>query len=352
MRALHRYRRLAGQATLYLVVAALAAIILTPVFFLCSLSLMSDSEAYNEWPLPLLPSLSSRFSLKAADNGYVVSLYNRSSGSFLPLAESADVEYLASFIRRKTNCNVPPETLLKEMGGLEEGDTSYFSGRKSLLANYVTFFKVTRDALPSLYRSVRTALATVMISLLIGGTAGYAFARHAFKGKDLLRWSVLFVRIFPGVAVAIPMVVILARLGLYDRPFGLALVYAVGQIALTVWITAGIFMSIPVELEEAARVFGSTRTGAFLRITLPLALPGLAACALYAFIGSWNETIQALVLTQANPTFPVVVYQTLVGSKGMVNLATAGGVSMALPAVVFTLIIRKYILRMWGGVRV
>ena len=63
-----------------------------------------------------------------------------------------------------------------------------------------------------------------------------------------------------------------------------------------------------------------------------------------------DETIQAIVLTQANPTFPVVVYQTLVGSKGMVHLVTAGGVAMALPAVVFTLIIRKYILRLWGGV--
>ena len=91
-----------------------------------------------------------------------------------------------------------------------------------------------------------------------------------------------------------------------DHPLGLALVYSVGQIALTVWITAGIFMGIPIELEEAALIFGCTRTKAFMRVTLPLALPGLAACAMYAFICSWNETIQAIVLTQANPTFPVV----------------------------------------------
>jgi multiple sugar transport system permease protein len=73
---------------------------------------------------------------------------------------------------------------------------------------------------------------------------------------------------------------------------------------------------------------------------------------MYAFIGSWAETAQAIVLTQFNPTFPVVVYQTMVGAKGMVNLIAAGGVTMALPAVLFTILIRKYILQMWGGVKV
>nr|WP_240739536.1 ABC transporter permease subunit [Marinitoga lauensis] len=84
---------------------------------------------------------------------------------------------------------------------------------------------------------------------------------------------------------------------------------------MTIWITASIFMGISVELEEAAMIFGTSRFGAFIKITLPLALPGLAASAMYAFIGSWAETAQAIVLTQFNPTFPVVVYQTLVGLK-------------------------------------
>jgi len=73
---------------------------------------------------------------------------------------------------------------------------------------------------------------------------------------------------------------------------------------------------------------------------------------MYAFIGSWSETAQAIVLTQFNPTFPVVIYQTLVGTKGMINLVAAGSVTLAFPAVLFTMIIRRYILQMWGGVRV
>ena len=148
------------------------------------------------------------------------------------------------------------------------------------------------------------------------------------------------------------MIIILGRIGLYDQPLGLSLIYSVTQISLTIWITSSVFMSIPVELEEAALIFGSSKFGAFWHVTLPLALPGLAACAMYAFLGSWNEVIQAVVFTQFNPTFPVVVYKVLVGAKGQVNLVTAGSIAQAIPAVLFTLLIRKYIQRMWGGVKV
>jgi multiple sugar transport system permease protein len=157
---------------------------------------------------------------------------------------------------------------------------------------------------------------------------------------------------FPGVAIALPMVIILADMGFYDKPVGLSLVYSVGSIALTVWITASIFMGIPESLEEAAQVFGATRIQAFLRITFPLALPGLAAAAMYAFLGAWNETVAAIILTQFNPTFSVVVYQSLLGAVGNVNLAAAGGLAMAIPSVLFTFFIRRYINQMWGGVTV
>ena len=235
---------------------------------------------------------------------------------------------------------------------LEEINSTRFSSFKNIFANYVTFFQVTADSLGALFRSIQVALLTVLISLSIGGMAGYAFARYMFNGKNVLKLSVLFVRMFPGIAIAMPMVIILANMGFYDKPLGLSLVYSVGQIGLTTWITASVFMGIPVELEEAAMIFGGSKLTAFMKVTLPLALPGLAASALYSFIGSWNETAQAIVLTQFNPTFPVVVYQTMVGAKGMVNLVAAGGVAMALPAVIFTLIIRRYILQMWGGVTV
>ena len=426
--------KLVGRTLFYVLIAGVVLVILTPIYFLVAISFMSDREAYD-WPLPLVPGFFTQFRLELSDpeEGLVLlSVYSNAQGKFVSIAESADLEYLESFTRRKTNCTLDQEYLQaqieqvqQKMGQnqqlLEQGQQSVdelkgkmakinaelvkttrklnlltgaagmeqmlkdtqaqlvqlkaqkeeldkqiaavenqlaplrsveFRKPKNLLANYVTFFKVSADALMALFRSLQVALLTVLISLSIGGLAGYAFARYGFRGKNMLKISVLFVRMFPGIAIAMPMVVILAQMGFYDQPLGLSLVYSVGQIAMTIWITASIFLGIPVELEEAALVFGRSRAGAFFKITLPLALPGLAASAMYAFIGSWAETAQAIVLTQFNPTFPVVVYQTMVGAKGMINLVAAGGVAMALPAVLFTILIRKYILQMWGGVRV
>jgi len=344
-----RVMRHARRTSLYVVATGIAAVILTPLFFLGSLSLMSDLEAYNEWPLPAAPGWHVRRQLEDLGDRCRVAAFSRSAGEYLTLNESADPAELASFLRRKTNARLSTSDLAQRIAALPDGGSTRFVVRNKLLANYATFFRVTPEAVPALVRSVQTALATIALSLLFGGAAGYAFARFRFRGRHGLKLGVLFVRMFPAVAIAMPMVIVLGRVGLYDRPLGLSLVYAVGQMALTVWVTASVFAGIPVELEEAALVFGTSRAGAFRRVTLPLAFPGLCACAMYAFIGSWNETIQALVLTQFHPTFPVVVYQTLVGSKGMVNLAAAGGVTMALPAVVFAFFIRRYILTMWGA---
>ncbi len=350
--------RAARMTTLYIMVIGVAMIILFPIFFLVSLSLMSGYESYYEWPNPLIPAFSAKYKLEKSDEGYHLSIYNKAEKRYERFGPekfgttAEDLEKISVFVKRQGNSTLKTERLKEEISRLVDRDEVFFSLSKNLLANYKVFFQVTRDAVPSVIRSIYTALTTIAISLIIGGMAGYAFARYIFKGRNLLKLSVLFVRMFPGVAIAIPMVIILGRIGLYDQPLGLSLIYSVTQISLTIWITASIFMAIPVELEEAALIFGTTKFGAFWHVTIPLALPGLAACAMYSFIGSWNEVIQAVVLTQFNPTFPVVVYKVLVGAGAQVNLITAGSIAQAFPAVLFTLLIRKYILRMWGGVRV
>ncbi len=343
---------LARRTLLYVLVLGVAVVVLLPIYFLVALSFMSDYEVYQEKPLPLVPAFVHEFSLQRTAGGFQLSRVRDRGREAVPLMRSASAEALCTHIQRTANAHVAPEELQRMMAKLAPGEQVRFTRRKSLFANYATFFRVAGDrTAASVWRSIATALATIAISLTIGSLAGYAFARYAFCGRHWLKVSVLFVRMYPGVAIALPMAVFLGHMGLYDRPLGLSLVYAVGQVGLSIWITASIFLSIPPELEEAAQVFGTSRAGAFWHVTLPLALPGLAACAMYAFIMAWNETLQAIVLTQSNPTFPVVVYQALVGeAKDMVNFAAAGGVAMALPAVLFTLLIRKYILRMWGAV--
>jgi multiple sugar transport system permease protein len=337
----------------YIFLSGIIAVILIPVFFIVSLSFLSTRDAYR-YPLPLLPALETKLKLTHSERGYLMSVYDRIDEEYQTVLDTNELDKMAVYLRSQLNTPVTIPELEEQIARLENEDPVYFSLKTNLLANYVTFFKVagTGQAIPALFRSLQVALMTIIISVSIGGMAGYAFARYAFPGRNMLKFSVLFVRMFPGVAIALPMVIILARIGFYDQPIGLALVYSVGSIALTVWITASIFMGIPVSLEEAALVFGANKFQAFLKMTFPLALPGLAAAAMYAFLGAWNETVAAIILTQFNPTFAVIVYQTVLGAVGQVNLAAAGGMAMALPTIIFTFFIRKYIRQMWGGMTV
>lgn len=344
-------KKIASQATLYIVIIGLSSIILLPVFFLVSLSFLSTREAYR-YPLPLIPELSTKIYITHGERGYLVSVYDQFEKDYMTVMDTNDLEKMSVYFRSQLNTPIDIPDIEAQLAVVDAEGEVFFTKTKNLLLNYDTFFKVTRDAVPALIRSLQICVLTMVISLTIGGMAGYAFARYIFKGRDALKFSVLFVRMFPGVAIALPMVIILAQMGFYDRPIGLALIYSVGSIALTVWITASIFMGIPVSLEEASQVFGATKIQSFLRVTLPLALPGLAAAAMYSFLGAWNETVAAIILTQFNPTFSVVVYQTLLGAVGNVNLAAAGGLAMALPSVIFTFIIRRYINQMWGGVTI
>ena len=351
-------RRSAKRSSLYIVLVGIAFIIIFPVFFLFSFSFMSDYETYSEWPKPLVPSFKASFMIDKDTEGYHLYIFNKSEDQFMPFGPlvftntEKDIDSLRKFIKLQSNCKISSQKIVEYLNVADSKSKVEFSVKKDLLANYILFFQVINGAPRAVLNSLMVAGATILISLTIGGMGGYAFARYFFKGKSILKLSVLFVRMFPAVSLAIPMVIILAKMGLYDQPLGLSLVYSVGQISMSIWITASVFMAIPVSLEEAAMIFGTTKVGAFWHVTLPLALPGLAACAMYSFIGSWNKVIAAVVLTQFNPTFPVVVYKALVGSQGQINLITAGSVAQAVPAIIFTLIIRKYIIQMWGGVKV
>jgi multiple sugar transport system permease protein len=340
----------AARSTLfYIFVIGISMIIVVPVFFIVSLSFLSTHEAYS-YPLPLFPQLRTKMELTYGERGYLLSVYNRVEGEYESVLDTDDLEKMSVYMRDRLGSPIEISELQIQINRLASENPVYFTVPVDLLNNYKAFFQITRDAVPSLIRSLQICALTIVISLSVGGVAGYAFARYLFYGKDMMKFSVLFVRMFPAIAIALPMVLILARMGFFDRPIGLALVYSVGSIALTTWITASIFMGIPESLEEAAQVFGASRLRAFINATLPLALPGLAAAAMFAFIGAWTEVVSALILTQFNPTFSVVVYQSLIGATGQVNLAAAGGIVMAIPAVIFTFIIRRYIQQMWGGV--
>lgn len=194
--------------------------------------------------------------------------------------------------------------------------------------------------------SIIVAVMTVIFSFALGLPAGYAFARFAFKGKDSLKLLIIGLRMFPMLVIAIPLVTLYIKLGLNDTLLGVALAHTTMALPFVILITSSIFVSVPIELEEAGYVFGLDRKQTFLRITLPLALPGLTAAAIFTFIMSWNEVFMAAVLTLTNRTLPAFILTSAMAAPDIIKFAAS--FIMILPALIFVFIARRYLVSMWG----
>ena len=200
--------------------------------------------------------------------------------------------------------------------------------------------------LKSLLNSLAVALLTMVGAISLGAPAGYALARYEFKGKSGFRMLIMLTRAFPLPLLALPLTVYFIRLGIDDSLVGLALVHTMLALPFSVLITYSLFSGIPVELEEAAWVFGCNKLQAFRRVVLPLALPGMVASAVFAFIISWNEVFAASVLTVQNRTLTALLLQSL--DYAPLHLKFAGGALLVLPAAIFMFLIRKHMFAMWG----
>ncbi len=194
--------------------------------------------------------------------------------------------------------------------------------------------------------SVIVALITIGFSFLIGLPAGYAFARYRFRGKDSLKLFIVALRMFPMMVIAVPLLVLYFKLGLADTLVGIGLAHTSMALPFVILITSSIIAGVRVDYEEAAMVFGLSRIGAFFRVTLPLALPGLTAAAIFTFIMSWNEVFIAAVLSFQNRTLPAFILNLIAGSTDFIKFA--GAFIMVIPALIFVFIAGKYLVRMWG----
>jgi len=212
----------------------------------------------------------------------------------------------------------------------------------------LSFFLRSHGVPQAARSSVWVAVITVALSTLIGAPAGYAIARFVFRGRDMFRILIVSTRAFPIVILSIPLAVTFIRWGLYDSVYSLALMHTALALPFTILITSSVFASVPKDLEEAAMTLGCSRVQAFLRVSLPLALPGLAAATLFTFVLSWNEVFAAVILTVRNRTLPALVLTVL--DESPLPYRFAGGFFMLAPALVFMLFIRRYLFNLWGRV--
>jgi multiple sugar transport system permease protein len=212
----------------------------------------------------------------------------------------------------------------------------------------MNFFLSSEGIVPGIINSVIVAVITLLLSTLIAAPAGYAISRYIFRGRDAFRLSILAVRAFPIVVLAIPLAVVFIQLGIFDSIYSLALMHTALTLPTTILVIGSVFASIPYELEEAAMIFGCTPVQAFRHVVLPLVLPGIAASAIFTFVMSWNEVFAAIILTIQNRTLPAQVLNTL--SQSSEPYQFAGGFFMLVPSLIFIFLIRRYLFNMWGQI--
>jgi multiple sugar transport system permease protein len=194
--------------------------------------------------------------------------------------------------------------------------------------------------------SILISLISTICALSLGMLAGYAFARFRFPYKNVTFLGMMLLRAVPGIALSLPLFVLFARLGLSDTVIGMIIVYTALNIPFTAWLMDGFFRAIPKELEEAARIDGCSHWGAFLHVELPLALPGVAASAIFAFLTAWNEFALASIITRtpASRTFPPGLFeftgQFVSDWRGMCAMS----IMMLIPSILFVALVQRQLM--------
>jgi multiple sugar transport system permease protein len=204
------------------------------------------------------------------------------------------------------------------------------------------------------WNSLVIGFGSTFLAIFLGTLAAYAFSRFKIPLKDDLMFIILSTRMMPPIAVAIPIYLMYRTLGLNDTHLGMILLYTGVNLSLAVWLLKGFMDEIPREYEEAALIDGYSRIQAFWKVVLPQARTGIAATAIFCLIFAWNEYAFALLLTSgqaqtAPPFIPIII-----GEGGLDWPAVGAGTTLfVLPVVIFTVLLRKHLLRgiTFGAVR-
>ncbi|MCV9998287.1 carbohydrate ABC transporter permease [Pararhizobium sp. YC-54] len=208
--------------------------------------------------------------------------------------------------------------------------------------------------LPRFVNSLVIAFGSTFLAVFLGTLAAYGFSRFKVPLADDLLFFILSTRMMPPIAVAIPIFLMYRELGLSDTALGMILLYTAVNVSLAVWLLKGFIDEIPREYEEAAMIDGYTRLQAFWKVVLPQATTGIAATAIFCLIFAWNEYAFAALLTSGSAQTAPPFIPTIIGEGGQDWPAVAAGTTIFLvPILVFTILLRKQLLRgiTFGAVR-
>jgi len=194
--------------------------------------------------------------------------------------------------------------------------------------------------------SIVVALSTTAIALIVGSLAAYGFSRFRFRGNFWLRMSTLIPQMLPPIAIVVPLYVLFTSLDWIDSRQALVAAYLTFTVPLSIWMMVGFFDDCPIELEEAAMIDGCSRFGALVRVSLPIALPGLAATAILCFLYCWNEFLYAVILTGREArTLPVTITSFMTNRAVLWGRIAASGSLVLIPVLIFALLAQRYLVR-------
>jgi multiple sugar transport system permease protein len=220
------------------------------------------------------------------------------------------------------------------------------------LQNYLEIFfpsqaasAVPRTFAIALLNSIKIASAVTIICILVGSLAAYALVRIPFRFNRSLQLSIIATRMIPEVSLVLPLFIIASSLQLINRPIVLIITYMSFALPYAIWLMAAYFQTVPIELEDAARLDGASRPEILFRVVMPISVPGLVSTAMFVFLLAWDEFFYALIFTStlAAKTVPVAIAEFIGRYVVNINGMMAGGILAAVPPVLVALIFQRYI---------
>ena len=224
------------------------------------------------------------------------------------------------------------------------GDPTAFLPKSLTLDNYRTVIQQLGFG-GNVVNSIIVAMSTTLIAILISALGAYGVVRFFPKFGKLMTRVLITTYMFPPILLAVPYSIIMGKVNLMNSRVGLVIVYLSFSVPYAIWLLVGFFQTVPLEIEEAARVDGANKLQVFGKVVLPIVAPGLEAVAIYTFINAWNEFLYSLILMNSSDKMTVAVaLKSLEGQEVMDwGVMMAASAMVVIPSVIFFMLIQKKI---------
>lgn len=201
------------------------------------------------------------------------------------------------------------------------------------------------EVIPAIKNSLLILVISTPFSVMLSALAAFALARYNFRGKELLKYAMLVIRMIPGMLIAIPMFLMIRRVGLQDKIITLIIAYIAFNLPFNIWMLTGFFEDLPREIEESALIDGCNSWQLFWKIVMPLAAPALVASTIFCMILAWNEFQFAVILTftPASKTLPVIIAGFYTDRGILFGQMAATGTLAMIPLIAFGMYVQRYL---------